>query len=152
MSFLSYFFAHKTPKVYKIRFFPSASKSTVRFFFSFFSIISDCHVFLHGYFLYVSASLLCLSVRLIDPYPYVTKLIWQSIAENFRFYTCPRALALQWFYIHNNAMPSTFPRNGILDVKTICYRDRGGGGAGRAAAPPLFCAPAPTFCAEKKNN
>ena len=27
-----------------------------------------------------------------------------------------------------------------------------GGGAGRAAAPPLFCAPAPTFCAEKKNN
>ena len=26
------------------------------------------------------------------------------------------------------------------------YRDRGGGGAGRAAAPPLFCAPAPTFC------
>ena len=24
-------------------------------------------------------------------------------------------------------------------------RDRGGGGAGRAAAPPLFCAPAPTF-------
>ena len=31
-------------------------------------------------------------------------------------------------------------------------RDRGGGGAGRAAAPPLFCAPAPTFCAKKKNN
>ena len=31
-------------------------------------------------------------------------------------------------------------------------RDHGGGGAGRAAAPPLFCAPAPTFCAEKKNN
>ena len=30
-------------------------------------------------------------------------------------------------------------------------RDRreGGGGAGRAAAPPLFCAPAPTFCAKK---
>ena len=32
------------------------------------------------------------------------------------------------------------------------HRDRGGGGAGRAAAPPLFCAPAPTFCAKKKNN
>ena len=31
-------------------------------------------------------------------------------------------------------------------------RDRGGGGADRAAAPPLFCAPAPTFCAKKKNN
>ena len=31
-------------------------------------------------------------------------------------------------------------------------RDRGGGGAGRAAAPPLFYAPAPTFCAKKKNN
>ena len=31
-------------------------------------------------------------------------------------------------------------------------RDREGGGAGRAAAPPLFCAPAPTFCAKKKNN
>ena len=29
-------------------------------------------------------------------------------------------------------------------------RDRGGGGAGRAAAPPLFCAPAPTFCAKGK--
>ena len=29
-------------------------------------------------------------------------------------------------------------------------RDRGGGGAGRAAAPPLFCVPAPTFCAKKK--
>ena len=29
------------------------------------------------------------------------------------------------------------------------YRDRRGGGAGRAAAPPLFCAPAPTFCAKK---
>ena len=29
---------------------------------------------------------------------------------------------------------------------TVTYiRDRGGGGAGRAAAPPLFCAPAPTF-------
>ena len=25
-------------------------------------------------------------------------------------------------------------------------RDRGGGGAGRATAPPLFWAPAPTFC------
>ena len=25
------------------------------------------------------------------------------------------------------------------------HRDRGGGGAGRAAALPLFCAPAPTF-------
>ena len=32
------------------------------------------------------------------------------------------------------------------------FRDRGGGGAGRAAAPPLFCVPAPTFCAKKKNN
>ena len=32
----------------------------------------------------------------------------------------------------------------------ILYRDRGGGGAGRAAAPPLFCAPAPTFCAKGK--
>ena len=32
------------------------------------------------------------------------------------------------------------------------YRDRGGGGAGRAAAPPLFCVPAPTFCAKKKND
>ena len=31
-------------------------------------------------------------------------------------------------------------------------RDRGGGGAVRAAAPPLFCAPAPIFCAKKKNN
>ena len=29
-------------------------------------------------------------------------------------------------------------------------RDRGGGGAGRTAAPPLFCAPAPTFCAKGK--
>ena len=30
--------------------------------------------------------------------------------------------------------------------KLICvFRDRGGGGAGRAATPPLFCAPAPTF-------
>ena len=29
---------------------------------------------------------------------------------------------------------------------TVTYiRDRGGGGAGRATAPPLFCAPAPTF-------
>ena len=28
-------------------------------------------------------------------------------------------------------------------------RDRGGGGAGRDAAPPLFCAPTPTFCAKK---
>ena len=35
---------------------------------------------------------------------------------------------------------------------TYLNRDRGGGGAGRAAAPPLFCAPAPTFCAKKKNN
>ena len=32
----------------------------------------------------------------------------------------------------------------------INNRDRGGGGAGRAAAPPLFCAPAPTFCAKGK--
>ena len=33
----------------------------------------------------------------------------------------------------------------------VCgFRDRGGGGAGRAAAPPLFCAPAPTFCAKGK--
>ena len=32
------------------------------------------------------------------------------------------------------------------------YRDRGGVGVGRAAALPLFCAPAPTFCAKKKNN
>ena len=31
-------------------------------------------------------------------------------------------------------------------------RDRGGEGAGRAAAPPLFCALAPTFCSKKKNN
>ena len=31
-------------------------------------------------------------------------------------------------------------------------RDRGGGGggAGGAAAPPLFCVPAPTFCAKGK--
>ena len=36
--------------------------------------------------------------------------------------------------------------------QNVVIRDRGGGGAGRAAAPPLFCAPAPTFCAEKKNN
>ena len=28
----------------------------------------------------------------------------------------------------------------------------GGGGAGRAAATPRFCAPAPTFCAKKKNS
>ena len=34
-----------------------------------------------------------------------------------------------------------------LSAPTI-YRDRGGGGAGRAAAPPLFCAPAPTFRAK----
>ena len=33
-----------------------------------------------------------------------------------------------------------FPR-----VYLSLFRDRGGGGAGRAAAPPLFCAPAPTF-------
>ena len=32
----------------------------------------------------------------------------------------------------------------LLDSPPTC-RDRGGGGAGRAAAPPLFCAPAPTF-------
>ena len=32
----------------------------------------------------------------------------------------------------------------------VYCRDRGGGGAGRAAAPPLFCAPAPTFCAKRK--
>ena len=31
-------------------------------------------------------------------------------------------------------------------------RDRGGGGAGRAAAPPIFGVPAPTFSAKKKNN
>ena len=31
-------------------------------------------------------------------------------------------------------------------------RDRGGGGAGRAMAPPLFCTPAPTFCVKQKNN
>ena len=37
-------------------------------------------------------------------------------------------------------------------IYSILLRDRGGGGAGRAAAQPLFCAPAPTFCAEKKNN
>ena len=35
----------------------------------------------------------------------------------------------------------------MLELKD---RDRGGGGAGRAAAPPLFCAPAPTFCAKGK--
>ena len=29
-------------------------------------------------------------------------------------------------------------------------RDRGGGWAGRAAAPPLFCAPAPTFALKRK--
>ena len=44
-----------------------------------------------------------------------------------------------------------------FDIITACregmfHRDRGGGGAGRAAAPPLFCAPAPTFCGKKKNN
>ena len=33
---------------------------------------------------------------------------------------------------------------------TPLIRDRGGGGADRAAAPPLFCAPAPTFCAKGK--
>ena len=32
----------------------------------------------------------------------------------------------------------------------LLNRDRGGGEAGRAAAPPLFCAPAPTFCAKGK--
>ena len=29
---------------------------------------------------------------------------------------------------------------------SLVISDRGGGGAGRAAAPPLFWAPAPTFC------
>ena len=33
-----------------------------------------------------------------------------------------------------------------MKVSSCWARDRGGGGAGRAAAPPLFCAPAPTFC------
>ena len=40
-------------------------------------------------------------------------------------------------------------RKNLRRQKTTMLRDRGGGGAGRAAAPPLFCAPAPTFCAKK---
>ena len=39
-----------------------------------------------------------------------------------------------------------------LFIVIFLSRDRGGEGTGRAAAPPLFCAPAPTFCAKKKNN
>ena len=34
---------------------------------------------------------------------------------------------------------------GLRSVQGWDYRGRGGGGAGRAAAPPLFCAPAPLF-------
>ena len=34
---------------------------------------------------------------------------------------------------------------GRISRKISFLRDRGGGGAGRAVAPPLFCAPAPTF-------
>ena len=33
----------------------------------------------------------------------------------------------------------------LKDKTLITFRDRGGGGAGSAAAPPLFCAPAPHF-------
>ena len=33
----------------------------------------------------------------------------------------------------------------VSPSKVCCNRGRGGGGAGRAAAPPLFCAPAPLF-------
>ena len=43
------------------------------------------------------------------------------------------------------------PVAGTLLRKVVIHvfpRDRGGGGAGRAAAPPLFCAPAPTCCAK----
>ena len=34
----------------------------------------------------------------------------------------------------------------VLRSNVTSQNRDGGGGAGRAAAPPLFCAPAPTFC------
>ena len=43
-----------------------------------------------------------------------------------------------------------FKSSSMIYIKWTINRDRGGGGAGRAAAPPLFCAPAPTFCAKGK--
>ena len=37
-----------------------------------------------------------------------------------------------------------------LKRQPFSSRDRGGGGAGRAAAPPLFCAPPPLFALKRK--
>ena len=37
-----------------------------------------------------------------------------------------------------------------LPVATSFHRERGGGGAGGAVAPPLFCAPAPLFALKEK--
>ena len=52
------------------------------------------------------------------------------------------------FYMH---IFGVRPVAGTLLRKVVIRvfpRDRGGGGAGRAAAPPLFYAPAPTCCAK----
>ena len=65
-------------------------------------------------------------------------------------------LALPYLLLLHLAVPISFlPVVALLKNSSASAsdnRDRGGGGAGRAAAPPLFCAPAPTFCAKKKNN
>ena len=53
-----------------------------------------------------------------------------------------------WLEVNQLAFASVAELSGL----TLSCRDRAGGGAGRAAAPPLFCTPAPTFCAKKKNN
>ena len=37
-----------------------------------------------------------------------------------------------------------------LGLQILFIRDRGRGGAGMAAVPPLFCALAPTFCVKRK--
>ena len=66
----------------------------------------------------------------------------------------------QWLssviYMTNKQLWLTYHENWLLFTSTLysalCLRDRRGGGVGRAAALPLFCAPAPTFCAKKKNN
>ena len=114
--------AHKTPKVYKIGFFPSASKSSSFLFFFLFDYFRLSCLFARVLFLRVSLAALFVSSS------YRSLFLCHHInltvhSREFPFlHLPPGTWPSMILYSQQCLMPSTFPRNGILDVKTICYK------------------------------